>query len=122
MPADPEALRYLPALRARADELRADQDEASWQELRRMVTRLLARMVCDQCTKRRMIGQRPGVGMAACVAFSDHEAALRVEDGVFWISSPTPWTALREAGTWCTPQDPDIVLIYASAPPGTVLH
>jgi hypothetical protein len=87
-----------------------------------MVARLLARLIADHRTERRMIDERPGGAIAACVALSDQEAALRVEDGVFFISSAVPWTVLRGAGTWRVPHDPDIVMIFAGAPPGAVLH
>jgi hypothetical protein len=117
-----DGLRYLPIFRTRAAELRPGQEDKSWQELRQMVARLLRRMISEHRTEGRMVDRRPGVGIAACVALSDHEAALRLEDAVFFISSLVPWTALREAGIWRTPQDPDIVMIYARAPPGAVLH
>jgi hypothetical protein len=122
MQPDPNALRYLPIFRARADELRTGQEGEAWQELRDMVARLVARLVCDHRTEARMIDDRPGIGVAACLPLSDCEAALRVEDGIFLISSALPWTSLRKVGTWRVPHAPDIVMIYAGMPAGTVLH
>ena len=122
MQPDPAAVRYLPLFRSRADELRAGQEGQAWRDLRGMVVRLLALLICGHRTERQMIDKRPGVGVARCLALSDHEAALRVEDGIFLISSPIAWTSLREAGTWRTPEAPDIVMIYAGTPAGVTLH
>ena len=122
MPSDPDALRYLPVFRARAAVLRAGQEGDAWRDLRDMVARLLARLISGHRTEPRMVDERPGVGVATCLALSDHEAALRVEDGIFLISSPIAWTSLREAGIWRTPPDPDIVMVFAGTPAGTTLH
>jgi len=113
---------YLPIIRARADQLRPGQEGQAWIELREVVARLLARLISDHRAAPRIVEDRPGVGKATCIAFSDHEAALRVDDGVFWIYSAIPWTVTREARTWGTPHDPVIVMLYAGVPPGAVLH
>jgi hypothetical protein len=113
---------YLPVIRQRALQLRPAQEGTAWTELRGTVARLLIRLISDHGIEHRMVDERAGIGGAICVPISDREAALRTDGAVFWIASPTPWTALRAAGTWLAPHDPAIVMLYTELPPDVALH
>jgi hypothetical protein len=113
-----DAERHLPVIRARAAELRPVQVGPEWQALRAMVARLLARLISEHRTERRMADIRPEIGPAICIALTDCEAALSADEGVFYIVSDAPWTVMRGAGVWSVPRDAEIVLLYSNRPPG----
>ena len=48
-------------------------------------------------TEAQRLDSVPGKSTPICAALTDCEAAVSVNDGVFFISSDTGWTSMREA-------------------------